>query len=602
MLNPNSNRLDYGCILSPPAGCRLDFAVGTTYSLDLDALVGATLALTLSEETDSALLDNPMCLLEALGAAGEQVALFCEDGQIYLPGKVTPLYTLLERMVFPVRTKKHRGIAGYPAFHPKFWLLRYRDAQGGFVYRVVVLSRNLTFDRSWDVSYYMDGKTAGAVTDKNRPLCDFLDYLAEQIPGTPAGRAKRRRLRSLIRELDRVEFSTAEKEFYDFDFLPAGIKGHNIDSAPLFTGTFHELLIMSPFLSGGVIRDFNRRNDASPIQAPRYALFTRADALTKLRPEDCSNFQLFTMRDAVIDGEMGISGDGGAAQRQDIHAKLYMVNKYSDTDLYLGSLNASYKAVRHNVEFMIRLRSKRRYLNLDKLMASLRGSEPGGADDPFQPVTLDSAAQGADDGAGGLDAVVKELARCGPAAQISGEGERYTLRLAFGTLPDLSCEVTVRPLLARQALPLQGVMEFPGLTLTQLSRFFVASVSDGGNSVQRVLLVPTEGMPEDRDRAVVSGVVKDVGFCQYVAFLLGDDAILSAMEFNAAGKICDGTERRRQGGVPALYEKMLQAAATAPEKLKEVERLMETVTEDAGIPEEFRRLYNTFKRTVKLDG
>ena len=45
MLNPNNDRLDYGQILAPPAGYDLDFAVGTTYSLDLDALVGASLAL-----------------------------------------------------------------------------------------------------------------------------------------------------------------------------------------------------------------------------------------------------------------------------------------------------------------------------------------------------------------------------------------------------------------------------------------------------------------------------------------------------------------------------------------------------------------------------
>lgn len=600
MLNPNSDRLDYGRILSPPPDCRLDFAVGTTYSLDLDALVGATLALTLSEETDSALLNNPMCLLEALRSAGEQVALFCEDGQIYLPGKITPLYILLEQMVFPVHTRKHRGIAGYPAFHPKFWLLRYRNAQGGFVYRVVVLSRNLTFDRSWDVSFYMDGKPTGAVTGKNQPVCDFLGHLAEQLPGTPIGRAKRRQLRSLVRELERVEFSTGEKEFYDFEFLPTGIRGYSIDRTPLFTDTFHELLIMSPFLSGGVIRDFDHRNDGSSIQNPRYALFTRASALAKLKPSDCSNFQLFVMRDVVIDGETALSGNDGAAQRQDIHAKLYMVNKYSDTDLYLGSLNASHNAVYHNVEFMIRLRSKRRYLNMDKLMASLRGSEPGGADDPFQPVTLGSAVQEEDDGKSRLDAVVRELVRCGPAAQISGDGERYILRLTLDTLPELSCKVMVKPLLAGQALPLMRTMEFPGLSLTQLSQFFVVSVSDGGESIQRVLLIPTEGMPEDRERAVVSGVVKDVGFCRYIAFLLGDDAILSTLEMGAAGT-GGGETLRRQDNAPALYEKMLQTAAAAPEKLRDVERLMETVAGDEVIPGEFRALYNTFKKAVKLD-
>ena len=68
MLNPNNDRLDYGQVLAPPDKYRLDFAIGTTYSLDLDALVGACIALGLSEETDSDLMKNPICLLEALRA------------------------------------------------------------------------------------------------------------------------------------------------------------------------------------------------------------------------------------------------------------------------------------------------------------------------------------------------------------------------------------------------------------------------------------------------------------------------------------------------------------------------------------------------------
>ena len=53
MLNPNNDRLDYGQVLAPPSNHKLDFAIGTTYSLDLDALVGACIALGLAEETDS---------------------------------------------------------------------------------------------------------------------------------------------------------------------------------------------------------------------------------------------------------------------------------------------------------------------------------------------------------------------------------------------------------------------------------------------------------------------------------------------------------------------------------------------------------------------
>ena len=150
MLRPDQNRLNYGELLAPPATYHLDFAIGTTYSLDLDALVGATMALGLSAETDTNLIKNPVCLLEALKKTADKIALFCEAGQIHMPGNVTELYILLEKMVFSVAlsgTKKNR----HASFHPKFWLIRYKNDNGEIMYRVVVLSRNLTFDRSWDV-------------------------------------------------------------------------------------------------------------------------------------------------------------------------------------------------------------------------------------------------------------------------------------------------------------------------------------------------------------------------------------------------------------------------------------------------------------------
>ena len=111
MLNPNNDRLDYGQIVAPPVDYKLDFAIGTTYSLDLDALVGACIALGLAEETDSDLMKNPICLLEALRATGDKIALFCEGGQIHLPNSVTSLYILLEKMVFPVTTDAKRVLA-----------------------------------------------------------------------------------------------------------------------------------------------------------------------------------------------------------------------------------------------------------------------------------------------------------------------------------------------------------------------------------------------------------------------------------------------------------------------------------------------------------
>ena len=532
MLNPNNDRLDYGQILAPPAGYDLDFAVGTTYSLDLDALVGASLALGLSEETDSELMNNPICLLEALRSIGDKVALFCEGGQIHMPNKVTALYILLEKMVFSVKTAKRRGSAKFPAFHPKFWLIRYKNKNDGLMYRIIVLSRNLTFDRSWDVTYYLDGHIAKEPSDKNEPVCDFLRYLLTQLPGDENGREKAKNIRALIKELPRVAFETEEKMFYDYEFIPNGVKNsvaggfYSFDKTDLFQDTFHEILIISPFLSGDTIKDFNDRNKGSLIKDARYMLITREMSLARLKPRDVSNFVIYTMRDQVIDGETAISEGAQEIRKQDIHAKIYMVRKYANTDLYLGSLNASHSGVHTNIEFMIRLRSKNRYLNMDKMTADLLGSEKDGTDNPFQEVTLQNAIiDEEDEKEKALDAVIKAINRSNPSAIIKAEDEEhYVAGLFFDACETKDYRVQVRPLLSMRTEDFGQSIVFGGLTVTQLSEFYVTSVSDGEHMVERVLIIPTEGMPEDREKQVISKVVSNKDcFYRYIAFLLGDD-------------------------------------------------------------------------------
>ena len=600
MLNPNQDRLDYGQVLTPPVGFHLDFAVGTTYSLDLDALVGACIALGLSEETDSALLNNPICLLEALRSTGDKVALFCEGGQIHMPNNVTPLYVLLEKMVFQVTTRKYRGLSRYPSFHPKFWLLKYVNDEKEVMYRVAVLSRNLTFDRSWDVTFCMDGWLTDTATEKNDPVCDFLAYLSGF-----AG-DKKLAIRRMMRELPYVEFELNSKEFYDYDFIPVGVKAedgsyHNITEYPLFTDSFHEVLIMSPFLSNGIIKDFNDRNPY--INHSEYVLLTRAMSLGKLKAKDCANFKIYTLKDAIVDGETLISEDNSSILQQDIHAKIYMVRKYSDTDLYLGSLNASHNAINGNVEFMMRLRAKNRHLNLAKLTEQLFCGEEDAPSNPFQRVTLsaEQTVEDAEDAQSLLDGVLKELVRNRPHARVVDCGDTYNLHVYPGIL-STPYKAEISPLLSNKRAEFAEEVIFSGLSLTQLSEFYKVTVSDNENSISRVVMIPTEGIPEEREKAIVSGVISDKQcFYQYIAFLLGDDHMLSSLESIEIQKNGGSASRAQGYQLPPLYEKMLQTAASNPSKLKEIDYLLKTVSADGVIPEHFEKLYSTFRKVVKLD-
>ena len=72
-----------------------------------------------------------------------------------MPNKANPVFALLESSIFEVVLKKERS------FHPKVWLVKYIDSNGKALYRLIVLSRNLTFDRSWDVAVVLEGEASG---------------------------------------------------------------------------------------------------------------------------------------------------------------------------------------------------------------------------------------------------------------------------------------------------------------------------------------------------------------------------------------------------------------------------------------------------------
>ena len=364
MFEPQNDRVDYGKLLTPPDGFELDFAVGTTYSLDFDAFIGVCMSLGLSEDTESALLNNHIFMLDVLHKTSDKIALFCEGGQIHSPVKITPLYALLENSVQQVLVKGNGK--RYPSFHPKFWLISYKNKKGEKQYRFIVLSRNLTFDRSWDVVFSMDGRKGKELVSKNQPVKDFLDFLKGYIPKTAGGKHKSKRIQELISELDYIEFKTEDKAFEDFDFIPLGIGDYSIRNFPLFgKEQYYELLVMSPFLSKSTVKELNGRWKKSTVKP---VLFTRRQSLVGYTENECGNFDVYCMRSDVVDGEE----DDNELSKQDIHAKLYMLREsfYADAQVYLGSMNASHIATNdnsssvRNIEFMVRLTCKKRSLNL----------------------------------------------------------------------------------------------------------------------------------------------------------------------------------------------------------------------------------------------
>ena len=613
MFRPDSNqdRTNYSSILMPPDGYRLDSAVGTTYSLDLEALTAVAICLGLSEETDSKLMQNPIGMLNALQKVSDKVVLFCEAGQIKVPTKPTALSILLEKMVVEVALSKDRQLGRYPSFHPKTWVLAYVNAEGDKKYRFVVMSRNLTFDRSWDVSFAMDSSESVRQKKKTRPICDFLEYLAENVHNTSINAGKKRNLiRGLRTELNSVSFSLENKRFGEnFEVLPLGIgrNAYQMKDDILFckekgnaNSTFNELVVMSPFLSESVIADFNLADRA--LSECKRTLITRRSELGKLKTSDVDNFTIYALKDEIIDGEDEISDELTDKKKQDIHAKIYLRRKYSDVDLYLGSMNASYSAINKNVEMMLWLGTKNMYFNGNKFLEDIFCGSEDNVKNPFEKVTVDDAVQETESNNKNLlEQKIKDLCRTKRQAVILEDTEKtgkYKIEVEFSGI-EYDCEITVSPFNSRQEQILSEHISFSDLDILQLSEFYEITAKAGEDIIHRIIMIPTNGFPEDRESAAVNSVVKDrASFVEYIAFVLGDDYIASMLEgkqMEESGFFCNSSD-----AMPALYEKMLKTSVEEPERIKDIGYILKMVTDNEIIPDEFRELYGTFCNTLKI--
>ena len=194
-------------LLRPPGGCQLDCAVGTTFSLDLISALMLPLSFAFFdwEDMDGKLVADPLALLEALGATAivsrSSVRAAKSACQNY-----PPLVTFLEPCIYDVVPPDPEGV-----FHPKVWALRFRDERRKVRYRVLCLSRNLTFDRCWDTVVALDGELldrSNAIA-ANHPLGGFRGRAAALASRSLRGNVGRD-IAKIADELRRVRFTWPE--------------------------------------------------------------------------------------------------------------------------------------------------------------------------------------------------------------------------------------------------------------------------------------------------------------------------------------------------------------------------------------------------------
>ena len=564
MFDVANDRLSYGELLRPDVGYTLDFAVGTTYSLDLEALLGVPVSLGLLEDADAEQMRSPLYVLEAIRTSSDKIAIFCNAGGIKLPDKIQSVYSLLEESVFQVKLSRNSN------FHPKLWVLKYSNEAGKSYIKLLVLSRNLTFDSSIDLCVAMRGEVKHARRLKNKSLADILTFV-----GQYAKRAKQQQILSLAEDVMRVPTFEVEHPFEDYTFFPMGIPDYPGSDTKLFEQKY-DLFAVSPFLSDNVVQQLTEN-------AGQKILVTRKSSVTKRTMEAFDH--VFITKDILSDNEFG--------SKQDIHAKLYFTTTQDGNYLYIGSANASHNAFYRNVECLLRLKYKPNCIGMKTFTQDFLPSE----NCPYEELTYIPEIPPADPSQKLIDEALREAVYALKRADVLSNGTAYSIQINAKELKTAE-PVLIAPL-QRQTLmtTLRPETVFDGLLLKEISEFFILRVQ----SQTLVVKVDTRGIPKDRDQAIYRGIIDSKAkFMTYLSFVLSENPASFTAETDLLDDVllCGNGRDGAGAATAAIYEKMLRVFHQNPNRLKGIADMIRRLEPDV-VGEDFVQMYQQFEAAAK---
>ena len=579
MLPPDSRTTAFE-LIRPPSGYRLDFAVLTTYTLDLEALL--VLPLSVLAHPDGGLeelLADPPRLYQAIRDAGDRVHAFVDEKGIAIPRGARSLYSMLESSVHPVRAP-NRG-----AFHPKVWVARFTavDETAEDLLRVAVLSRNLTFDRSWDVALASEAPLRSRRrVAASRPLRDFLLELPQLATSRiPEGIVER--VEALADQVTRTAFPAPDGFDSPIEFHAIGLSPRRRSWSPPSSG--YRTLALAPFVNQTGLEAVGKLSGNDRI------LVSRQEELDKLSENTLAAWNEVLVLSDTAQGE---AEDGPAETDEDnpgtdadarpsgLHAKMIAVEHGWNVTWSVGSANLTEAAFTgRNVEMMASVTAKKgskggasgygidRFLDggFQKLCVQYRRVEPE-KEDPG--VTSARARLEA-----ARDALVDAALR---VICIAGD-DLWTLTIDGSVaLPAADVEVAAWPVSVAEdqvcRLPEPLRWRLPVARLTAFVAFRLSVPVRGVDDIRMTLRLPAEGMPEDRIHQILRTLLDSPEkFLRFLRALLGGlDAVLGWAKDAGEG---NGKGDWEVGGGETLLDDLVRTASRDPERLEPVRRLID---------------------------
>ncbi|CAN7773291.1 phospholipase D family protein [Cupriavidus necator] len=592
MINANTRSLLTDA-LTPPAGYQFDTGIATTYSLDLNTLLAIPLHLAwLATSESERQLADPIRLLEALRRTAGRLTIFAERSRIQAPQQPHALIGLLEDMIFEARAP-HGG-----AFHPKVWILRFTAGEKmPPVLRLLVLSRNITADASWDLSLVLEGSPGRKQLVVNKPLGKFLSalpaYCTKEVPAP-----RRVLIEELIGECLYCDWNLPGN-FESLKFHPLGI---GRKPTPWDLPESHELGVISPFVSPRALAELRRKTDSALF------LISRPEEL-----DGCPDVVTAPGFDNVMvldeQAETGDQEEDRTDQLRGLHAKALVMRRAWDTHLFVGSANATNAALIHgmNVEFMVELIGKHSKVGRPEAWLS----DDGIRDilTPYQPSIPDASVIAAREAEERLEACRQLLSRadlrvrCEPC-----DGDwRLFLQSPALTLPeDISASawlLTVSQDRAMAITPAVGETSLGVYAAQEVTSLTGLHIRLGEHALSFGLDLPLVNPPTNREAALMRQILRNRdGFVRYLMLLLGDWDGMRPLPRDAGTAAAPAFSGAAEP--TPLFESLTRAFARDPDRMQEIStviaRLQQTGKdgEETLVPEDFLDIWRVFDDAI----
>ena len=600
MLDP-ANRAALTEELIPPRGFRLAQAVGTTFTLDLNAALAVPLAFSgfrQSEEDSGRPDEQKTSVIAALLTVSEKIDIFAQAGALRAE-RTSELFELLGPVIHQVAPRQ--GML----FHPKAWFLEFQNDQDARSYRLICSSQNLTFDRTWDTMIRLDGVPADTTegglraAERNAPLHRFVEHLCtDEVLTSRLPAPRRRRIMDFSQRLSTVDWATPEG-VKALRFQVFGVPGV---VAPEPEPEGRQRLIVSPFLTpDGVARLAGRARR----KKSRVTLVSRAESL-----DGVGSAALEGMETWVLDGaaEDGADDDAGLTG---LHAKLVALTTERRGRLLIGSANATGPGWDGNVELMVDVESTSQQFRPGPLFDSMKEMLQ-----PYSPETVEPDEALQVDELEKLQRAALEIGSAPMTVCVSGEGPyRLEVSAEQQRQPAVIARVSWHLLHDRssggEGLPAQQPVVFEEVPLTRISPFIRLSVEDAsGLRASTIVLADLRGDPPQRREAIIAARLADPQKLLALIMLLlefsGSGTQFHLLDAADAG--ADSAWKGRGVQFPGLLEALLRALAAGPDGMAEAQRILQFIRrspEGADLPEDFLQLWDaawTAHQAENLEG